>query len=151
MAIGTLGNLLDRGRSFELRLEQYYSDIRDGSRDPGVRLLTFYLARHRRHHELATDKLDKKSLESLRRVELRSDIDFVHEKHFHTLSKPPAAVTGDELLRAAVNYDSALVSLYRSILEKPLPDDGRAVLESLICIEERDIVMLKKMLAMHYF
>ena len=49
MAIVSIADLLDRASQFEERLEKYYAAIRDESEDNGVRLLTYYLARHRQH------------------------------------------------------------------------------------------------------
>lgn len=151
MAIVTLGELLDRGQDFETRLEAHYAEIRDRSTDNGVRLLTYYLARHRHHQEIALDGLDPAALHRLRSVELKFDVAFDPSAESAAPAGTPETVKGDALIEAAVRHDGKLVSLYRSILAQPLNDETRAVLEALIRVEERDIVMLKKMLAMHYF
>jgi hypothetical protein len=67
------------------------------------------------------------------------------------LSIPPSAVKGKDILEAAVKYDTILVELYRQILRQPLLPAASEMLEGLIRVEERDIVMLKKMIAMDYF
>ncbi len=50
-----------------------------------------------------------------------------------------------------ISYILYLSKLYKSILNQPLPQEAAELLESIIRIEERDIVMLKKMIAMNYF
>ena len=82
---------------------------------------------------------------------MKFDISFDPEKNFHLLKAPPKTVAGDQLLQAAIGYNGELTALYRAILEQPVDDNARPVLEALLRVEERDIVMLKKMLAMHYF
>ena len=67
------------------------------------------------------------------------------------MDKGAKEVTGQELLDAAVRYDAVLVDLLRSILNQPLSQDAIALLESLIRVQERDIVMLKKTMATHLF
>jgi hypothetical protein len=147
----TFGYLLDRGREGEALLEQCYGDIRDRSQNNGVRLLTYYLARHRRHQDQALAGCDKNEVKRLRRVKIGAEVVFDPKKHLQVLATRPENVTGAELLRAAVGYDQALLCLYRSVLAQPVSDGVSAVLQSLIRIEERDVAMMKKMIAMHYF
>ena len=64
---------------------------------------------------------------------------------------PASEVTGEDLLQSAISHDAELITLYRSILEQPLGEEVTIFLESLVRVEERDIVMLKKTLAMNYF
>lgn len=151
MAIVNIGDLLDRAADFERRLEQYYAEIRDQSKDNGVRLLTYYFSRHCRHLPEVLKEYSPQIIAHVRKIELKQDISFVPEKEFHAMGTPPDAVRGLELLEAAVKYDTALVNLYREILEQPLIGQAQELFDSLIHVEERDIVMLKKMAAMNYF
>ena len=151
MAIVTVGELLDRGRAFELRMQAYYAEIRDHSANHDVRLLTYYLARHARHHEMAFGGMAPDVLQRVREVKLNLDAPFTASAGLHLPDSPPRTVKGKELLDAAVGYDKKLVDLYRSILAHPLIDDARAAFDKLVAVEERDIVMLTRMLAMHYF
>ncbi len=151
MAIVTLGELLDRARSFELRLESFYAEVRDRTPDNGVRLLTYYLSKHRRHQDLVFANFDAGRIASLRKAEFKHAIGFDPEERFRVPVISPDTVTGEMLLQAAGEYDQALINLYRTLLDQPLIDEIKDVLESLLRIEERDLVMLKKMQAMHYF
>ena len=151
MAIVMLGKLLDRGQDAEIHLEANYSKIRDRSADNGVRLLTYYLARHRHHQQKALDRLDPDMRRRLRKVKLKFNAPFDPTAELRPPDFAPESVNGIMLIEAAVSHDSKLVALYRSILAQPIGDDVREALESLIRVEERDIVILNKMLAMHYF
>ena len=151
MAFVNIGDLLARASTFEERLEEHYAAIRDETKDDGVRLLTYYLSRHRRHLQEALNDFSASEIELIRRVKLKYDIEFRPEKEFHLMKTPPQDVKGKELLEAAAGYDTELISFYKKILQQPLGTEATALVESLIRVEERDIVMLKKMLAMHYF
>lgn len=151
MTIMTVGELLDRGWDFETRFIAYYTEIREHSANNDVRLLTYYLARHRRHQEEALAGLTSDMRRHLRKVELTFDVPFDIDADFALPACAPEAVTGDELIEIAIRHDRELVSFYRTILLQPLSDDVRGFLEALVRLEERDIMMLKKMLAMNYF
>ncbi|MBN2552472.1 MAG: hypothetical protein JXB06_06865 [Spirochaetales bacterium] len=146
-----MADLLDRARDFEDRLESYYATLRDQSRDNGVRLLTYYLSRHRRHLQEALGNLCTGDLQRLRAIKLKHDVEFHPERDFRTMRTPVERVKAKDVLEAAVEYDAALVRLYQSILDQPVHEAAADLLRSLIRIEERDIVMLKKMIAMNYF
>jgi len=146
-----IAELLKRAGEFEERLGQYYAAIRDGSADNGVRLLTYYLSRHRRHLQEALRNFDASALEQMGRIKLKHNVEFQPEKDLQLMSLPASAVKGRDILEAAVNYDTTLIDLYRKILQQPLHPQACEILESLIRVEERDIVMLKKMIAMDYF
>ena len=151
MAIVTVENLLGRAEKFERRLEEFYADLRDHSDDNGVRLLTYYLARHRRHVDKALAMLDPEDRERAGKVQLRFEVEFSPEETFDLLGVPADKVRGPDLLEVAIRYDEALVRFYRQMLGQQLPKETHELIESLIRIEEKDIVMLRKMLAMNYF
>lgn len=151
MAITTVGDLLDSVEGYEKRLEDYYAAIRDQSANNGVRLLTYYLSKHRRRLRRALSSLAPDQVERLRRIELKySDVPALDNepRPMHT---PPAEVTGEELLNAAVDHDTMLIGLYKRICAQSLITEAQSFFEALVGVEERDIVMLKKMLVVHYF
>ena len=151
MAIVTMEDLLNRAAEFERKLVEFFADIRDKSEDNGVRLLTYYLARHRNHLDQALEVLESDGVLRVRRVQVKYDIDFQPDKALKLVEMEPTTVKADELLNSAIAYDEQLIRLYRSILEQPVGEEAKALLEALVRIEERDVVMLKKMLAMNYF
>ena len=151
MAAGALEALLDQAQESEVRLEQYYAAIRDRSRDNSVRLLTFHLARHRRHQEEALRVLQPADVARVRGLEIRSDTPFPAAAAFRALKTPAEDVTGNALLHAAIDYDTDLLNFYRRILAQPLQAEAVELLKALICIEERDIVILRKLAAVRGF
>ena len=151
MAIVQLGELLDRACQFEDRLASYFAALRDQSPDNGVRLLTYYMSRHRRHQRDVLSQLTPDLLKHIREIEVRHDITFQPETAFHALKIPHAEITGKQFLDAAVRYNETLVAIYRQILDEPVNEEARKVIESMIHVEERDMVMMRKMMAMHYF
>ena len=151
MAIVTVGDVLDKAEEFEKRLETYYAAIRDESENNGVRLLTYYLSKHRRRLRTALADLEVDQLNRIRRIELKYADDLGLDKEPRPLETPPAEVTGEELLGAAVDHDTILIAIYKRVCQQPLIAAAQAFFDALVRVEERDIVMLKKMLAVHYF
>ncbi len=151
MASVTINELLGRARKFEHRLEQFYAKLRDETEDNGVKLLTYYLSRHRDRLERAIESLDPGQLNRIREVRLKVDIPFDPAAEFQISDKPIAEIRGHELLSAAVDHDARLVALYKAILGQPVGEETTRFVEGLVSLEEKDIVMLKKMIAMNYF
>jgi len=151
MAYINIGDVLDKVREYEKKLEDYYAAIRDESEDNGVRLLTYYFSRHRNHLSNALSSYDSRSIEHIRNVKLKYDVNFDPGKSFHLLKISPCEIKGRELLEASAEYDMELINLYKKILERPLGPEPKAFIESLLHVEEKDIVMIKKMIAMDYF
>ena len=151
MAIVTIDELFRRAEDFEMRIERYYASIRDETEDNGVKLLTYYLARHRRHLAQVLKDFDRAVVIKVREVKLKYDIDFSPEREFQLLESDPKKIGSAELLDAAAAYDASLIDLYKKILDQPIGEQAKMVFENLVKVEERDIVMIKKMIAMHYF
>jgi hypothetical protein len=143
--------MLDQAHRFEEAAAERYAAIRDLSSDNGVRLLTYWLARHRRHMDQALADLSASEVDRLRRIELKHAVHVDSGLIPGVLGIPPGTAHGNHLLTAAIQYDSELIRFYRDILSQELIAEARQLVEALIRIEERDVVMLKKMLAMDYF
>jgi len=151
MAIVDIDELFRRAESFEHRVERCYACIRDETENNGVRLLTYYLARHRRHLEEVLSDFDDAVVARVRAVKLKYDIVFPPDRVFPLFEADPKAVGSSALLDAAAEYDEALIGLYRSILKQPIGEEASLVFENLVKVEERDVVMIKKMAATNYF
>lgn len=147
MAIVSVGDLLDRAAVFEQELEEYYTAIRDGVTNEGVRLLTYYLSKHRRHLQKALEDFSDDKIARIRSIKLKYDIEFKLKIDKIDLED----IKGQDLLEAASNYDAELIHLYKEILQQPLSPAATTLFETLIKIEERDIVMIRKIIATHYF
>ena len=151
MTILSVGELIKRAKKFEIRIEKYYAAIRDETEDSGVKLLTYYLCRHRRHIRHALEDFDSREVAKICAELLMYAVEFKPEKKFHVLNIKPHDIKGHELIECAITYNEDLIKLYKNIIKQPISKEAKLFFESLVCIEEKDIVMLKKMLAMHYF
>jgi len=148
----TLGELLDRAAAFDERLVHFYASVRDSAADNEVRLLTYHLARHHRHQEQGLAGLGATEQEQMRAIEMERDIPFAPDESSHVPDTPPEDVTGSMLLENALTYDTQVMELYRDVLDQSvIVGEARDAVETLMHIEERDIVMIKKMMAMQYF
>jgi hypothetical protein len=147
MAIVSVGDLLDRAATFEQELEEYYTVIRDVGTNEGAKLLTYHLSKHRRHLQEALSDFNDDKIALIRSIKLKYDIEF----KLKIDKADPEDIKGQDLLEGASNYDAELIHLYKEIIQQPLSPEAITLFETLIRIEERDIVMIKKIIAMNYF
>ena len=151
MSIVTIDELFQRAQNFEEKLEGFYERIRDESEDNGVRLVTYYLARNRRHLQRVLDDFKPDDVAKVKNVKLKYDIEFSPDKVLNVTAIEPQSIKAHHLLEIAADYDTALIELYKSILKQPIGEISSSLIESLLKVEERDVVMIKKMIAMDYF
>ena len=149
--IVALGKLLDRIQAFEDRMERLYTRVRDRTEDNRVRMLTYYMARHRRHQQIALATVPRTRVGRARRVRVCVSAGLDPSKRHALRPGSVARLTGTQMLSGAEGYDRALIELYRSLLTPALDACARAVLEALVLQEQRDLAMLKKMSDMRYF
>lgn len=151
MASITLGEVLSRVEKFEERRARFYADVRDQSSDNGVRLLAYYLARHRRNQERVFDDLQSQDVDKARHIRIPRDAPAFPDADPLLRQVSPGKASGRDLLNAAISYNTQLVRLYASILMVPQSLDATFLILSLIKIEAEDIQMLEKMSDSHYF
>lgn len=151
MATFTLGKLLDRVETFEDRLTIFYAAVRDHSKDNEAKLLIYYLVRHRKHQQQAFDNFEKRDLRVTRRIKLPGDIPFLPEAEQHLLQAKPTCVNGKTLLEAAMAYDTQLIQYYSRLLKATKDPVATSLIKSLIRLEQRHKLMLKKLIDMNYF
>jgi rubrerythrin len=143
--------MLESAREFERRLEAYYAELRDRSTNDGARLLTYYLARHRKHLPEALESLPAPQLEGLCRVRLQSEMPEFHLPGCFRGKDLPASASGDELLGVAIELVETLAAFYRSLAERLPEGEAHELAEELLHIEEVHLIELKKTKATHYF
>lgn len=147
----SLGEFLDQVLDVETRREAYYAQIRDRSSDNNVRMLTYYLARHCRHQTIAFENILPETLQQARAAELNTIASFNPAPGSGFCDQAPDAIDGVELVENALAYNRHLLSLYRLINGQSTDEAVRSVISALSELEENDILMLKKMLRIHYF
>jgi hypothetical protein len=151
MPVVTVGNMIDRARAFETRLERYYADLRDRATDDGVRLLTYYLARRKRHLPETLSAYGSPVLDSIRRTPFKyEDTHLVVEKCFEGKTLP-SDVNAEKVLDTAIGFVEMLIGFYSHLSRQPLGEDVIGLFQSLVKIEEKDIIELNKIRATHYF
>ena len=150
MSVTALGDMLDRIEDFERRLKALYADTRDRMTNDGTRLLTYYLARHRRHVPSALASCTASQIESVRRTPFKYDgPEFDPQACFKEVELSPSA-TANEVLDAAVALVETLTAVYRWISDRHLGDDVSFLFGSLLKIEESHLIELKKIRAVDY-
>lgn len=151
MAKLTVGEFLDKNLAFKNRLTSFYAEIRDQTQDNAIRLLTYHLAKGKTRQAVALENLPPETIHQARKVQIALDEPFNPKKKHRLPDFEPATVNGNDLIGEAIARQGKLASQYRFILAQTRHEDVRAVLTALVLMEERDIELLKKMLAMRYF
>ncbi|MHC4502562.1 MAG: hypothetical protein ACYTFI_04580 [Planctomycetota bacterium] len=150
MSVTTLGDMLDRVEDFEQRLVALYSSVRDGTTNDGTRLLTYYLARHRRHLPAALKSCTSTQIEEIRRTPLKYDGPDFEPRALLDRVELPASATANEVLDTAVALVQTLTAVYRWMAYRQLGDEASLLFNSLLKIEETHLVELKKIRAVDY-
>lgn len=151
MSVETIGAVLDRIQAYEHRLEAYYADLRDRTTNDGVRLLTYSLARRKRHLPGALNCYPPEQIRAIRETPLRYDGPGFDPRDCIDGRELSSAAKAEELLDAAIGFVAVLIGVYRWLAERPLGGETGALFRSLQAVEETDIVELKKIRAMDYF
>lgn len=150
-SINTIGDLIDLISQLEVRHEDYYAKVRDNSTDNDARLLSYYLIRQYRYFRSQLKEAGSKKVQSIRKRQLRKKILVFPEKWLDIMNIAPSQITGRNLLDAAIKNSRKLIALYRNILKHPLAKDASLLVNTLLILEKKESVNLKKMLSMNYF
>jgi hypothetical protein len=151
MTVLNLGEILDRAQDYERLLESYYADLRDRTTCDGTRLLTYYLARHRRHLLEALRTFTSSDLVYVQRTPLKYNGPGLPLEADLEEKKLSPDAKAEQLLDAAIELVEALASVYRWVAEQDLGTKPLGLFVSLLKMEETHIVELKKIKAMDYF
>lgn len=145
------GDLMDRVAEFDEQLDHYLRLVRDKSKDNSTRLATYCLALHRRQQECVMGGLKPKQLQAAREAKINLGPDSIHVERLVIPDTAPEKITGQQLIKAAICYNTEMLSLCKTIMTNRISNDVRVVLKACAGVKERDIIMLKKMLTMKYF
>ncbi len=134
MSVLTLGDLLDRLQAFEARLEAYYADLRDRADRDGVRMLTYYLARHRKHLPSALECSSKSDIKSIRRTPCRYNGPAFEVAQCFRGKELPSSTSAPELLDAAIGFAGILADVYRWVAGQSLGKKASSLFQTLLKI-----------------
>ncbi len=150
MAVTTVACVLRRAADFECILMDYYLGLAEQTTREGVRLLTDYMARHRRRLTEALERFPAGEYKRISVLPIRYEPVAAECDHFSSRPLPQDA-TAAEVLDIAIELDECLISLYRQVIEQDVDPEVKDLFESLVHREERDEIQLKKIKAMNYF
>ena len=150
MAVITIEDVLIHARNFERMLADYYAKLAEHTTRDGVRLLTEYMSRHQNRIEETLNTFSREQLKRVRSTPLRYEPQAADCRCFQDIGLA-ADASAAQVLDEAVVFDECLVSLYRQVLQQDVEPDIRQLFESLLCVEQRDEIELKKIKAMDYF
>ena len=150
MGVVTVADVLRHAEAFEKRLGGFYKRLSERTSRDGVRLLADYMSRHRLRIAGALDKLSPAQVRRICCAPLRYEPQAADRRSFEDVDLP-ADATAAQVLDAAIIFDECLIGLYRQVVRQPVDQEVKAVFESLIRMEERSQIELKKMKAMDYF
>jgi len=150
MAVLTIKDVLEHAERFEQMLADYYAGVRDRSTREGVRLLTDYMSRHRKHIGQALERLSPQQVARICAAPLRYEPQAADCRCFEGMELPSDATAAD-VLEAALTFDECLVRLFRQVIQQPVDEEIKELFESLLRAEQRDQIELKKIRAMDYF
>ncbi len=151
MAYSSIEELIKSVSDFEEKLTDRYADLRDKTENNGVKLLTFYLSRHRKHLKKAMGDVDKDTLKRIKKIKIKYDIELDSKEKSYITDTDPKDIDSKGLMEAAVEYDLQIIDLYKKIIAQSISDEAKSFFEICIRIEEKDVVMIKKMIATNYF
>lgn len=145
MAIATVGAMLDYAKEFESTLEAFLADVRDRAESDNVRLLTYYLARFKRHIAGTLDLFTSDQLVVMRDVPLKAiDSEFVVSRCFEGAYLAHDA-TADQLLETAIELTDIILCFYQWLVTQPVNGIGSGVFEQLAAKEEKNIQNLRNL------
>ncbi len=143
MAMATVGAMLDYAKEFESTLETFLADVRDRATNDKVRLLTYYLARFKRHIAGTLALFAANRLAAMRDVPLKTiDSEFVVSRCFEGVYLSQNA-TPDELLETAIELTDILLSFYQWLVNQPASVVGAGIFERLAAREEKALITMK--------
>ncbi len=151
MAQTTVGEMLDKAQNFEHRLESYYADLRDRATKDGIRLLTYYLVRHRRHLPKVISSYSADQMSRIRKIRLKYEGPSFDTGTLFQGKELSPTVSGKELLDVSIQFVEELMHFYSWLAEQRLGEEGTGLFQNLLKVEETHVVELKKTRAMNYF
>jgi rubrerythrin len=150
MAVTNVACVLRRAGDFEHQLMTYYLNLSEQSTREGVRLLTEYMARHRRRLAEALERFPAEEYRRISALPLRYEPVSVECDRFAE-KVLLADATAAEVLDVAIELDECLISLYEQVARQDVEPEVKELFESLVHREERDEILLKKIKATNYF
>lgn len=142
-------DVLDYGKKLHAELRGFYDSLNEQSQQTRVKMMLDYLSRHEQHREEALQRFEhdakKQILDTWMQYAPSIDIEAIVKSH----SIVPG-MSVDEVIKLAMEFDNALVELYKEAAREVDVPHVQEVLQNLVDMENqeklrfvRDAIMLK--------
>ena len=134
---------VDFGKHLHGKIKELYEDLNEHAQLERVKLLLDFLSRHEQHMEESLARFEKESrhgiLEAWLEYSPGLDVDKVMDR-FRLRENP----SSDEIIQIAMDFDDALVSLYREVAEKANNSKVKALFNNLLQLEESEKIQVAR-------
>lgn len=134
---------IDFGRQLHAAVGAVYDDLNEHAELSRVKMLLDFLIRHERHLEETLSRFEKETRNGILEAWLEYSPELDVEAVVRSCALPPKPST-DEILRAALTFDDALVRLYREVAAKASDHRTQAVFRDLLHLEEREQIQVAR-------
>ncbi|MFO1418995.1 MAG: hypothetical protein U1E83_10035 [Methylotetracoccus sp.] len=128
-------DVLDFGKELHAQITAYYERVREQSDQSRVQMLLDYLSRHGHNIEQALDRFEHDAQKAV----LNTWLQYAPSAELDQVLKGCAVrpdMSVDELIKIAVDFDNAMIDLYREAAREVDEPVAREALENLIAMED---------------
>lgn len=129
--------VLDFGRELHTQIEKFYKKSSAQEQQVRVKMLLDYLSRHEKHMAEGLKHFEEETKKSILDFWLQYAPSAEIEDMIKGLSVHPA-MTVDEVIKIAMDFDDALVELYKDVAREADDPDVKAVFENLVEMENHE-------------
>jgi rubrerythrin len=134
-------DVLDYSRQLHAQIRRYYDSLNAQTGQKRVKMLLDYLSRHEKHMEESLDQYEHEAKQGVLDVWLQyAPSTKIEEKLKQCVVRPGMAV--DEIVKIALEFDDALVQLYKEVVREVDDEKVRAVFRNLIERENQEKLLL---------
>jgi rubrerythrin len=131
------------GKKLHGAIARLLDEVTEQAEFERVKMLSEYIARHERHLEESLASFEKNSRSGILEawLEYSPDLDVDAVTRRCVIPDHPSS---DDVVRVALDFDQALVDLYREVAEKVSDQKVKEVFRNLLALEEREITQVAR-------
>ncbi len=134
---------IDFGKRLHASIRERYGELQEHAELTRVRMLLDFLIRHERHMEETLSRFEKDTRSGILEAWLEYSPELDVEAVVNACTLPDRPST-DQILDAALNFDEALVTLYREVAAKANDHRTKAVFSDLLKLEEQEKIQVAR-------
>jgi rubrerythrin len=130
-------DVLDYGRKLHIQLREFYNSLHYESEQTRVKMLLDYLSSHERNREIALERFEEESRQSILNLWLQ----YAPPSHVEDLLNHCAIrsdLTVDDVVKMAMTFDDALIELYDGVVQIIDDEHAKAVFTNLSAMEKQE-------------